>query len=156
MTLVIATATPFHGHVSPVLTVAADLVRRGHEVVVLTGSRYAEKGCHGWSAADATTGAAESVDLPALRQLAQQARDLRREQASCGVFDDAVGQFVHAEPLSLGLICLFARRRELFPQFKSVHVSIFFCNRCGGRDQSPQPSRENGCCLVICARAAAV
>ncbi|MFC4506860.1 MULTISPECIES: glycosyltransferase [Streptomyces] len=42
MTLVIATATPFHGHVQPVLTVAADLVRRGHEVVVLTGSRFAE------------------------------------------------------------------------------------------------------------------
>lgn len=43
MTLVIATATPFHGHVQPVLTVAADLVRRGHEVVVLTGSRFAEQ-----------------------------------------------------------------------------------------------------------------
>ncbi|MER5435106.1 glycosyltransferase [Streptomyces sp. NPDC002588] len=42
MTLVIATATPFHGHVQPVLTVTADLVRRGHEVVVLTGSRFAE------------------------------------------------------------------------------------------------------------------
>ncbi|MGW4729737.1 glycosyltransferase [Streptomyces shenzhenensis] len=42
MALVIAAATPFHGHVQPVLTVAADLVRRGHEVVVLTGSRFAE------------------------------------------------------------------------------------------------------------------
>ncbi len=43
MSLVIATATPFHGHVQPVLTVAADLVRRGHEVVVLTGSRFADQ-----------------------------------------------------------------------------------------------------------------
>ncbi|MFG2936647.1 hypothetical protein [Streptomyces sp. NPDC048282] len=42
MALIIAAATPFHGHVQPVLTVAADLVRRGHEVVVLTGSRFAE------------------------------------------------------------------------------------------------------------------
>jgi len=42
VTLVIATATPFHGHVQPVLAVASDLVRRGHEVVVLTGSRFAE------------------------------------------------------------------------------------------------------------------
>lgn len=42
MSLVIATATPFHGHVQPILTVAADLVRRGHEVVVLTGSRFVE------------------------------------------------------------------------------------------------------------------
>ncbi|MFG2963347.1 hypothetical protein ACGFZS_08670 [Streptomyces sp. NPDC048288] len=42
MALIIAAATPFHGHVQPVVTVAADLVRRGHEVVVLTGSRFAE------------------------------------------------------------------------------------------------------------------
>ncbi|MGW0944643.1 nucleotide disphospho-sugar-binding domain-containing protein [Streptomyces sp. NPDC002623] len=42
MTLVIAAAAPFHGHVQPVLTVTADLVRRGHEVVVLTGGRFAE------------------------------------------------------------------------------------------------------------------
>lgn len=42
MSLVVATATPFHGHVQPVLTVAADLVRRGHEVVVLTGARFAD------------------------------------------------------------------------------------------------------------------
>jgi len=39
---VIATATPFHGHVQPVLTVVADLVRRGHEVSVLTGARFAD------------------------------------------------------------------------------------------------------------------
>ncbi|MEU6372093.1 glycosyltransferase [Streptomyces sp. NPDC046909] len=42
MTLIVAAASPFHGHVQPVLTVASDLVRRGHEVVVLTGSRFAE------------------------------------------------------------------------------------------------------------------
>lgn len=44
MTLIVAAASPFHGHVQPVLTVASDLVRRRHEVVVLTGSRFAEDG----------------------------------------------------------------------------------------------------------------
>ncbi|GIF76860.1 glycosyltransferase [Asanoa siamensis] len=43
MAKVIVGATPFEGHVSPVLTVAGDLVRRGHEVVVYTGSRFAER-----------------------------------------------------------------------------------------------------------------
>ncbi|MBM0231921.1 hypothetical protein JNW91_08655 [Micromonospora sp. STR1_7] len=43
MAKVIVGATPFQGHVSPVLTVAADLVRRGHEVVVYTGSRFEER-----------------------------------------------------------------------------------------------------------------
>ncbi|WP_416985411.1 hypothetical protein [Streptomyces sp. T028] len=43
MALIVAAATPFHGHVQPVLTVVSDLVRRGHEVVVLTGSRFAEQ-----------------------------------------------------------------------------------------------------------------
>ncbi|MFJ8108971.1 glycosyltransferase [Streptomyces sp. NPDC096132] len=42
MAQVIAAATPFHGHVQPVLTIAADLVRRGHEVTVLTGARFAD------------------------------------------------------------------------------------------------------------------
>ncbi|MFC8428317.1 glycosyltransferase [Streptomyces sp. NPDC057253] len=42
MTLIVAAASPFHGHVQPILTVASDLVRRGHEVVVLTGSRFAD------------------------------------------------------------------------------------------------------------------
>ncbi|NNN35574.1 glycosyltransferase family 1 protein [Streptomyces sp. S3(2020)] len=42
MARVIAAATPFHGHVQPVLTIAADLVRRGHEVTVLTGARFAD------------------------------------------------------------------------------------------------------------------
>ncbi|MEU6348989.1 glycosyltransferase [Streptomyces sp. NPDC047072] len=55
MSLVVATATPFHGHVQPVLTVAADLVRRGHEVVVLTGSRFAE---------DVRAAGAQHVSLP--------------------------------------------------------------------------------------------
>ncbi|MEV0383557.1 nucleotide disphospho-sugar-binding domain-containing protein [Nonomuraea sp. NPDC050643] len=39
----IVCATPLHGHVTPLLSVAADLVRRGHDVVVLTGSRFAER-----------------------------------------------------------------------------------------------------------------
>lgn len=36
-------STPVHGHVSPMLTAAAHLVRRGHRVIVLTGSRFAER-----------------------------------------------------------------------------------------------------------------
>ncbi|MEU8211509.1 nucleotide disphospho-sugar-binding domain-containing protein [Micromonospora sp. NPDC049044] len=40
MAKVIVGATPFEGHVGPVLTVVADLVRRGHDVVVYTGSRF--------------------------------------------------------------------------------------------------------------------
>lgn len=43
MAKVIVGASPFAGHVSPVLTVAADLVGRGHEVVVYTGSRFEER-----------------------------------------------------------------------------------------------------------------
>ncbi|MEV4538548.1 glycosyltransferase [Asanoa sp. NPDC049518] len=43
MSKVVVCATPFQGHVSPVLTVAADLVRRGHDVVVYTGSRFADR-----------------------------------------------------------------------------------------------------------------
>ncbi|MFE6862303.1 glycosyltransferase [Nocardia sp. NPDC057668] len=35
-------ASPIPGHVAPMLTVAADLARRGHEVRFLTGSRFAE------------------------------------------------------------------------------------------------------------------
>jgi MGT family glycosyltransferase len=33
-------ATPVHGHVAPTVAVAADLVARGHDVTVLTGSRF--------------------------------------------------------------------------------------------------------------------
>jgi UDP:flavonoid glycosyltransferase YjiC (YdhE family) len=34
-------SSPIHGHVTPLLRVAAGLVERGHDVVVLTGSRFA-------------------------------------------------------------------------------------------------------------------
>ncbi|MEU6720358.1 nucleotide disphospho-sugar-binding domain-containing protein [Nonomuraea sp. NPDC046802] len=40
---IIVAATPVHGHVAPLLTVAADLVRRGHQVTVLTGARFKER-----------------------------------------------------------------------------------------------------------------
>lgn len=43
MTKVILAAVPFQGHVAPVLTVAADLVGRGHEVVVYTGSQFEQR-----------------------------------------------------------------------------------------------------------------
>ncbi|MEU6713777.1 nucleotide disphospho-sugar-binding domain-containing protein [Nonomuraea sp. NPDC046802] len=43
MSKIIVAATPVHGHVAPLLTVAADLVRRGHELTVLTGARYKER-----------------------------------------------------------------------------------------------------------------
>lgn len=42
MTKVIVVASPIHGHVMPLLPVAADLVRRGHDVLVHTGSRFSE------------------------------------------------------------------------------------------------------------------
>ncbi|GAB7036484.1 MULTISPECIES: glycosyltransferase [Catenuloplanes] len=41
MTSVIVAATPFHGHVTPLLTAATDLAAHGHEVLFLTGARYA-------------------------------------------------------------------------------------------------------------------
>ncbi|MEV6032462.1 nucleotide disphospho-sugar-binding domain-containing protein [Nonomuraea sp. NPDC052116] len=40
---IIIAATPANGHVAPLLTVAADLVRRGHEVTFLTGTRFKER-----------------------------------------------------------------------------------------------------------------
>ncbi|MFJ8474442.1 glycosyltransferase [Kitasatospora sp. NPDC094011] len=39
---IITTALPAHGHVSPLLAIAADLAVRGHEVVFLGGSRFAD------------------------------------------------------------------------------------------------------------------
>ncbi|MFV2022437.1 glycosyltransferase [Micromonospora sp. LOL_023] len=43
MTQVIVAATPFHGHFGPLYTIAADLAARGHEVLFLTGSRFADR-----------------------------------------------------------------------------------------------------------------
>lgn len=43
MSKVILAANPLTGHVIPVLNVAKDLVRRGHEVVVYTGSRFEQR-----------------------------------------------------------------------------------------------------------------
>ncbi|MFJ2399572.1 glycosyltransferase [Streptomyces sp. NPDC087843] len=40
MSKVVLTSTPFHGHVAPFLATAADLTRRGHEVLFYTGSRF--------------------------------------------------------------------------------------------------------------------
>ncbi|MFE4832246.1 glycosyltransferase [Streptomyces sp. NPDC056672] len=40
MVRIIVASTPVHGHVSPLLSVASHLVRRCHEVTVLTGSRF--------------------------------------------------------------------------------------------------------------------
>ncbi|GAA3598426.1 glycosyltransferase [Kineosporia mesophila] len=37
----VISATPFHGHVGPLLTIAADLVDRGHDVLFCTGRRFA-------------------------------------------------------------------------------------------------------------------
>ncbi|PJJ61431.1 nucleotide disphospho-sugar-binding domain-containing protein [Compostimonas suwonensis] len=36
-------STPVHGHVAPVLGAAGHLVERGHRVIVLTGSRFADR-----------------------------------------------------------------------------------------------------------------
>jgi MGT family glycosyltransferase len=43
MANLIVVASPFHGHVMPLVTVAADLVRRGHEVLFWTGRAFAEQ-----------------------------------------------------------------------------------------------------------------
>jgi UDP:flavonoid glycosyltransferase YjiC (YdhE family) len=40
---VLVAAMPFAGHVAPLAGVAAELCRRGHDVVAYTGSRYAER-----------------------------------------------------------------------------------------------------------------
>lgn len=67
-------STPLYGHVAPLIAVARDLVERGHRVVFLTGSRFA----------DAVTGAgAEFVPLPGRadfdeRDLAAYLPDLHR------------------------------------------------------------------------------
>jgi UDP:flavonoid glycosyltransferase YjiC (YdhE family) len=39
---IIVAASPIYGHFTPMRAIAADLVRRGHDVVVTTGSRYRE------------------------------------------------------------------------------------------------------------------
>ncbi|MFI7136105.1 glycosyltransferase [Nonomuraea sp. NPDC050153] len=43
MSKIIIAATPAHGHVAPLLAIAADLVRRGNEVVFLSGARFKER-----------------------------------------------------------------------------------------------------------------
>lgn len=43
MSKVVIAANPFHGHVAPLLSIARDLVARGHEVVVYTGARFEER-----------------------------------------------------------------------------------------------------------------
>ena len=55
MSRLLVASTPAHGHVMPMAVIARDLVGRGHEVQVLTGSRF--------SGAVATAGA-EHVALP--------------------------------------------------------------------------------------------
>lgn len=41
-TTILVCSTPIHGHVRPLLTIAQDLARRGHDVHMLTGSRFAQ------------------------------------------------------------------------------------------------------------------
>ena len=42
MTNIVIGSVPIHGHVMPLLAVAAGLVERGHRVRFLTGGRFAE------------------------------------------------------------------------------------------------------------------
>ncbi|MFC4807917.1 glycosyltransferase [Paenibacillus sp. GCM10023250] len=42
MSKVIMPITPVYGHVAPMLSIAKDLIRRGHEVTILTGSIFKE------------------------------------------------------------------------------------------------------------------
>jgi MGT family glycosyltransferase len=43
MSTVVIAANPLHGHVTPLLSIARDLVARGHEVVVYTGARFEQR-----------------------------------------------------------------------------------------------------------------
>ncbi|MGI5144606.1 MULTISPECIES: glycosyltransferase [unclassified Streptomyces] len=43
MAKIIVTSTPFHGHVTPLAAIAADLTARGHEVLFYTGARFEEQ-----------------------------------------------------------------------------------------------------------------
>ncbi|MCM3613549.1 hypothetical protein M3672_03750 [Microbacterium enclense] len=43
MVTVLLASNPIHGHVGPILQVAAHLVRSGHRVAVLTGTRFRER-----------------------------------------------------------------------------------------------------------------
>ena len=43
MVTVLLASNPIHGHVGPILQVAAHLVREGHRVAVLTGTRFRER-----------------------------------------------------------------------------------------------------------------
>ncbi|MGW7385562.1 glycosyltransferase [Streptomyces sp. NPDC054794] len=43
MAKIIVTATPFEGHVTPLVAIAADLTARGHEVLFYTGARFEER-----------------------------------------------------------------------------------------------------------------
>lgn len=43
MVTVLLASNPIHGHVGPILQVAAHLVREGHRVTVLTGTRFRER-----------------------------------------------------------------------------------------------------------------
>jgi UDP:flavonoid glycosyltransferase YjiC (YdhE family) len=42
MAKIIVGITPIYGHVSPMRPIVADLVGRGHDVTVLTGSKFAD------------------------------------------------------------------------------------------------------------------
>ncbi|SFT13393.1 glycosyltransferase [Paenibacillus sp. BC26] len=42
MTKVIIPITPVYGHVAPMLSIAKDLIRRGHEITIITGSQFKE------------------------------------------------------------------------------------------------------------------
>ncbi|UXH76535.1 glycosyltransferase [Roseateles amylovorans] len=43
MAHIVVAATPFQGHVGPLLAISADLVRRGHQVVFSTGERFVQQ-----------------------------------------------------------------------------------------------------------------
>ena len=42
MTNIVIGSVPIHGHVTPLLAVAAGLVERGHRVRFMTGARFAD------------------------------------------------------------------------------------------------------------------
>ncbi|WP_420369410.1 nucleotide disphospho-sugar-binding domain-containing protein [Curtobacterium sp. L1-20] len=59
MTKIIVAATAIYGHVAPVLTITEDLLARGHEVVVLTGTAFADAVTRTGAAFEPLEGAAD-------------------------------------------------------------------------------------------------
>lgn len=109
MSRVLLLSSPIGGHVAPMLSAAAGLVARGHEVTVLTGARFAE--------ATAATGA-EHVALPP--QADYDDRDIdaafpqRRElKGIAQLKSDVVNTFIDPMPHQYRAVCELLDTRDI-------------------------------------------